>query len=116
MPPIPSDVVRGGRSAPRERIRKGPASPRQQPTLGSRSSVSWTEGCGSLPELCTGAAPASQTGGRYFCPVLTRLLVAALAGVGLSLAFEPVAAPVVIPFAVAAFVLVFALPKRADLH
>jgi apolipoprotein N-acyltransferase len=37
--------------------------------------------------------------------VLTRVLVAALAGVGLSLAFEPVAAPAVIPFAVAGFVL-----------
>ena len=50
-------------------------------------------------------APASQTGGRYFCRVLLRVLLAALAGVGLSLAFEPVAAPVVIPFAVAGFVL-----------
>jgi apolipoprotein N-acyltransferase len=37
--------------------------------------------------------------------VLLRVLLAALAGVGLSLAFEPVAAPAVIPFSVAAFVL-----------
>jgi apolipoprotein N-acyltransferase len=37
--------------------------------------------------------------------VLPRVLLAALAGVGLSLAFEPVAAPAVIPFAVAGFVL-----------
>jgi apolipoprotein N-acyltransferase len=49
--------------------------------------------------------PASQTGGRYFCRMLLRVLLATLAGVGLSLAFEPVAAPVVIPFAVAGFVL-----------
>ncbi len=38
-------------------------------------------------------------------PVLLRILVAFACGVGLSLAFEPVAVPVVIPFAVAGFVL-----------
>jgi apolipoprotein N-acyltransferase len=37
--------------------------------------------------------------------VLLRILVALASGVGLALAFEPVAAPVVIPFAVAGFVL-----------
>ncbi|KQW52934.1 apolipoprotein acyltransferase [Nocardioides sp. Root1257] len=39
------------------------------------------------------------------CPVLLRILVAVASGVGLSLAFEPVAVPIVIPFAVAGFVL-----------
>jgi apolipoprotein N-acyltransferase len=38
-------------------------------------------------------------------PVLVRILVAAACGVGLALAFEPVALPLVIPFAVAGFVL-----------
>jgi apolipoprotein N-acyltransferase len=37
--------------------------------------------------------------------VLLRILVAVACGVGLSLAFEPVAVPLVIPFAVAGFVL-----------
>ena len=47
----------------------------------------------------------SQPGARYFLCMGLRVLVALAAGVVLSLAFEPVAQPIVIPFAVAAFVL-----------
>ena len=71
----------------------GPASPRQQPVPGSRSRTDWSEGCGSLPMS------------RYFSGMGLRVLAALASGVALSLAFEPVAQPVVIPFAVAAFVL-----------
>ena len=56
----PSDLVRGGRSAPRGWIRKEPASPRQQPDLDSRSFSGWTEGCGFLPELCRASAARSR--------------------------------------------------------
>lgn len=71
----------------------GPASPRQQPVPGSRSRTDWSEGCGSFPMS------------RYFSGMGLRVLAALASGVVLSLAFEPVAQPVVIPFAVAAFVL-----------
>ena len=55
----------------------------------------------------SGTAPsgrARHTGG-YRRVVLLRIVVAALCGVVLSLAFEPVALPIVIPFCVAGFVL-----------
>lgn len=42
---------------------------------------------------------------RYFLGVLLRVLLALASGVALSLAFEPVAAPIVIPVALAGFVL-----------
>ena len=107
QPPVP--LIRGGRSAPRGWIRKEPASPRQQPDLDSRSFSGWTEGCGFLPELCkTRPAPAPRRArGRLgtVAPVLLRTLLALVAGVVLSLAFEPVALPAVVPLAVAGYVL-----------
>src|SRR4051794_2181723 len=78
---------------PRGRTRNGPASPRQQRAPGSRPGKRWSEGCGSLPMS------------RYFSLMGPRVLAALVSGVVLSLAFEPVALPIVIPFAVAAFVL-----------
>ena len=92
----------------RGRTRKGPASPRQQPDLDSRSVSGWTEGCGILPELCSPAGPGAAPGPRRLgtvAPVLLRTLLALVAGVVLSLAFEPVALPAVVPLAVAGFVL-----------
>lgn len=56
------------------------------------------KGFGVLPAICT-----SATG--TLAPVLTRTLLALGCGVVLSLAFEPVAAPVVLPLAVAGFFL-----------
>ena len=86
---------------------EGPAPPRQQPGPGSQRGRAGPKGCGTSPApLHDRAAPAS---GWLACgSVLTRALLAAVvAGAGaLGSAFEPVAAaPGVIPFAVAGFVL-----------
>src|SRR5205085_664516 len=88
----------GGRSAPEGGLGGGPRPLDNSPVAGSRSETDWTEGCGPLPT-------PRQPGAGYFLRVLLRLLAAAASGVVLSLAFEPVAAPIVVPFAVAGFVL-----------
>ena len=75
-------------------MRKGPSFPRQQRGLGSQPSPSWTEGPGSLPALCR-----HPTG--TFASVLLRTGFAALAGVVLALAFEPVGFAVLVPLGVA---------------
>ena len=75
-------------------MRKGPSFPRQQRDPGSQSASGWTEGLGSLPVLCT-RLPGT------FAPVLLRTGLAALAGVLLALAFEPVGVALLIPFALA---------------
>ena len=91
----PSDLVRGGRSAPRGRIRRGPGPPRQQLDLGSRSVSGWSEGSGSPPPVC-----------RYLCQRVPPDGPARWSRASaLALAFEPVAAAFLVPVAVAGFVL-----------
>ena len=60
---------------------------------------------GSEPLRSSAERPGSCARVGYLCPVLLRTSLALVAGVGLALAFEPVAAAFLVPFAVAGFVL-----------
>ena len=94
--PPSSDIVRGGRFSLLEGgYGRDLRSPRQLPGLGSQSVPGWSEGSGALPALCrcTRRVPLPACSSGPSPPLV--------AGVVLALAFEPVGASCLIPFAVA---------------